>query len=180
MAIAIGKAIATSIIYRTSGRSLHGVLAIATPLAFSALQLLRRTAQILPSDFAGLGIVFYDSVAALPHLQLEVVGNEHFDLPVEGLAPICDVLARSARRSSPWHDGFHFVHAGSASLTHMCQFIAPPLPGVCDAVPRASGARHMTALLASKVSGILAIGLLTHEHAASIYEAGTLTLSETL
>jgi hypothetical protein len=90
------------------------------------------------------------------------------------------VLARTARLSSPWHDGFHFVHTGSPSLTHLCQFIAPPLPNPAAPPPRASGARHMTALLASKVVGIAAIGLLTHERAASIYEAGRLTLSETL
>jgi hypothetical protein len=148
--------------------------------AFSALQLLRRAAPRLANDFAGLGIVFYDSLAALPHLQLEVGGDERFELPVEGLDPICDVLARTSCRSSRWHDGFHFVRAGSASLTHLCQFIAPPLPNASDAAPRASGARHMTALLASKVAGIEAIGLLTHEGLAAIYEAGRLTLSETL
>jgi hypothetical protein len=148
--------------------------------AFSALQLLRNTAPRLASDFAGLGIVFYDSLAALPHLRLEVGGDERFDLPVFGLEPICEVFARTARQSSAWHDGFHFVCAGTTTLTHLCQFIAPPLPGVADAAPRASGARHMTALLASKVAGIAAIGLLTHERAASIYEAGRLTASETL
>ena len=149
--------------------------------AFSALQLLRNTAPRLASDFAGLGIVFYDSLAALPHLRLEVGGDERFDLPVFGLEPICEVFARTARQSSAWHDGFHFVCAGTTTLTHLCQFIAPPLPGgVTDAAPRASGARHMTALLASKVAGIAAIGLLTHEGAASIYEAGRLTASETL
>jgi hypothetical protein len=155
-------------------------LPLPSSQALSALQLLRQAAPRLAGDFAGLGIVFYDSLAALPHLQLEVSGDERFDLPVYGLDPICDVLARTARRSSRWHDGFHFVHAGSASLTHLCQFIAPPLPNASDAAPRASGARHMTALLASKVAGIAAIGLLTHEGAASIYEAGRLTLSESL
>lgn len=125
-------------------------------------------------------MVFYDSLAALRHLQLEVGGDEHFNLPIEGLEPICDVLALTARQSSPWHDGFHFVHIGSASLTHLCQFIAPPLPDPSAASPRASGARHMTALLASKVAGISAIGLLTDERAASIYEAGRLTFSGTL
>ena len=151
-----------------------------TPQAFSALHLLRHAAPKLPSDFAGLGIVFYDSLMALPHLQLEIVGDEHFDLPVQGLELICNVLARTARLSSPWHDGFHFVHAGSGSLTHLCQFIAPPLPNVSDVAPRARGARHMTALLASQVSGITSIGLLTHEYAASVYEAGRLTWSEIL
>jgi hypothetical protein len=153
---------------------------LRSPQAFSAIQLLRRAAPRLASDFAGLGIVFYDSLAALPHLQLEVSGNERFELPVEGIEPICDVLARTARRSSLWHDGFHFVHAGSASLTHLCQFIAPPLPDPPAGPPRASGARHMTALLSSNVAGITAIGLLTHEGAVSIYEAGRMTLSESL
>lgn len=148
--------------------------------SFSALHLLRHAAPKLPSDFVGLGIVLYDSLTALPHLQLEVEGDEHFDLPVQGAELISDVLARTARLSSPWHDGFHFVHAGSASLTHLCQFIAPPLPSMADAAPHASGARHMTALLASRVAGIVAIGLLTHEHAASIYEAGRLRWSEIL
>lgn len=151
-----------------------------SPQAFSALHLLRHVAPKLTSDFAGLGIVFYDSLMALPHLQLEVVSDERFDLPVQGADLICDVFARTARLSSPWHDGFHFVHAGSASLTHLCQFIAPPMPSVSDTLPRARGARHMTALLASQVAGIVAIGLLTHEHAASIYEAGLLTWSEIL
>lgn len=148
--------------------------------SFSALQLLRYAAPKLASDFAGLGIVFYDSLTALPYLQLEVSGGERFELPVAGLEPISELLARTARRSSLWHDGFHFLHEGSGSLTHLCQFIAPPLPMATDAIPRASGARHMTALLASNVAGIAAIGLLTNEGAASIYEAGRLTQSESL
>lgn len=155
-------------------------LLLQSSRVFGALQLLRHTCPSLASDFAGLGIVFYDSLVALPHLQLEVCGNEHFELPVVGMESISEVLVRTARRSSSWHDGFHFVHAASGSLTHLCQFIAPPLPGATDALPRASGARHMTALLASNVVGIVAIGLLTHEGAASIYEAGRLTLSESL
>lgn len=148
--------------------------------SFSADKLLRHAAPQLASDFAGLGVVFYDTLAALPHLQLEVGGDERFDLPVTGLEPISLLLARTARRSSPWHDGFHFVHVGSGALTHLCQFIAPPIPDPSEARPRAGGARHMTALLASNVPGIVAIGLLTHDRAASIYEAGVLTLSETL
>ena len=154
-------------------------LLLTSPQAFNAEQLVRHAAPKLAGDFAGLGVVFYDSLAELPHLQLEVVGDERFELPVLGLEAIGEVLARTARRSSPWHDGFHFVHAGSGALTHLCQFIAPPLPGAADASPRAGGARHMTALLASKVAGVVAIGLLTHERTASIYEAGRLTLSET-
>lgn len=148
--------------------------------AFSAQLLLQHAAPRLASDFAGLGVVFYETLAALPHLQLEVRGDQRFDLPVAGLEPISGLLARAARRSSPWHDGFHFVHVGSGALTHLSQFIAPPIPDPSEVRPRAGGARHMTALLASSVPGIVAIGLLTHDREASIYEAGSLTLSETL
>lgn len=140
--------------------------------------MLRHVAPKLSSDFAGLGIVFYESLKTLPYLQLEVLSDERFDLPVTEPELIWNVLARTARLSSPWHDGFHFMHAGSMSLTHLCQFIAPPLPSLSDAAPRASGARHMTALLASKVSGIAAIGLLNREHSATLYEGGLLTWSE--
>lgn len=92
-------------------------LPLTSHQTFSAVRLLRHAAPMLGSDFAGMGLVFYDSLAALPYLQLEVAGNERFERPVNGLGPIAKLLARTARRSSAWHDGFHFVHAGSGSLT---------------------------------------------------------------
>lgn len=131
-------------------------------------------------DFSGLGIVFYNSLSALPSLPLDVAGGEIVDLPICGLSAISDVLAQIAKKSSPWHDGFHFVQADSVCLTHLCQFVAPPLPDSGEALPPASGARHMTALLASRVSGIVMVGLLTQERVVSIYESGVLTVSKAL
>ena len=146
----------------------------------SVLRLLMLAATQLSDDFSGLGIVFYDSLAELPFLPLDVSGRENIDLPISGLDPVCDLLLRTARKTSKWHDGFHFVHAGSLSLTHLSQFIAPPLPGDGDELPRASGARHMTALLASRVSGIVTVGLLTQDQVVAIYESGKLTLHKSL
>lgn len=151
-----------------------------SPQALLTLQLLTLATPKLSDDFSGLGIVFYNSLAALPFLPLEITGSESFDLPVSDISVISDVLARTARRSSHWHDGFHFVQTGSVCLTHLCQFIAPPLPNTGDALPRASGARHMTALLASRVSGIVTVGLLTQDRVVSIYESGALTLNDAL
>lgn len=144
------------------------------------MQLLRQVAPRIGSDFAGLGIVFYDSLIALPHLPLEVGGEERFELPVTGYHAICELIVLTTRLSSQWHDGFHFIHADSGSLTHMCQFIAPPLPDTPATSVRASGARHMTALLASRVAGVAAIGLLTHERNVTIYEGGLCTVRATL
>lgn len=151
-----------------------------SPQAHAAFQLFTLAAPLLSDDFSGLGIVFYDSLAALPFLPLEVAGSERFNLPVCGINAVCDVLARATRRSSFWHDGFHFVQASSVCLTHLCQYIAPPLPNARDALPHASGARHMTALLTSQVNGIVLVGLLTQERVVSIYELGALTLNEPL
>jgi hypothetical protein len=121
-----------------------------------------------------------DSLRALPFLPLEVGGDEMFNLPVSGLDAVGEVLAHTAKRSTHWHDGFHLLQADPLRLTHLCQFISPPLPKAGDSVPRASGARHMTALLASRVAGIVAVAILTQERVASIYEAGTRTKSEPL
>jgi hypothetical protein len=151
-----------------------------SPQALNSLQLLRQVAPRIKNDFAGLGIVFYDSLTALPHLPLEVGGDERFELPVSGSDAICEVIVRTARLSSQWHDGFHFIHADSATLTHLCQFIAPPLPDMPATPVRASGARHMTALLASRVAGVAAIGLLTHERDVTVYEGGLCTVRATL
>ncbi|WP_421832453.1 hypothetical protein [Limnobacter sp.] len=143
-----------------------------------AHKLLTMTAPRLSDDFSGIGIVFYHSLASLSFLPLKVVEAQNWELPVAGLNEISDVLAKTARTSSSWHDGFHFVHANSVCLTHLCQFIAPPLPITSGTLPSASGARHMTALLASKVEGIVTVGLLTQERAVSIYRFGILTLNE--
>lgn len=153
---------------------------LLSPQVLITLQLLKLAAPKPSDDFSGLGIVFYDSLAALPFLPLEVAGSESFDLPVCGLGAISEVLTRTARPSSQWHDGFHFVQTGSVCLTHLCQFIAPPIPDTDNALPRASGARHMTALLASRVSGIVNVGLLTQEREVTIYESGALKFDEVL
>jgi hypothetical protein len=134
----------------------------------------------LSQEFPSVGIVFYESLDALQYLPLEVGEPNRFSLPISGATEICNALAETARRSSRWHDGFHLVHASSLKLTHLCQYIAPPLPSPEHGVPRASGARHMTALLASAVPGILAVGLLTQEGIASVYQSSVLELNEVL
>lgn len=162
------------------GEITYGFLIMHSSSTDSTLEILRHVAPQLSSDFTGFGIVFYDILTSLPYLQLAIVSDESFDLPVRGTELICEVLAQTSRLSSAWHDGFHFVDAGSRSLTHLCQYIAPPLPTLSNVVPLASGARHMTALLASRVVGISAVGLLTRDLNASIYESGQLIWNEVI
>ena len=64
--------------------------------AHTVLRLLTLTATQLSDDFSGLGIVFYDSLAELPFLPLDVSGGENIDLPVSGLDAGCDVVGSNS------------------------------------------------------------------------------------
>jgi hypothetical protein len=76
--------------------------------------------------------------------------------------------------SSKWHDGFHFVHSESGALTHMSQFIAPPVSVVStlSAAEWPTGARQAAAVMASKVAGVDCVGLVGLTGAISIYVRG--------
>lgn len=160
--------------YDTQGR--------ATPSsrARAALDLLKRVNCILTPDFSGLGIVIYESLAALPYLPLESGTDETLSLPVVGLDSVSVALARAASRSTRWHDGFHFLTADAQRLTHMSQFISPPLTAAARASATARGARQMTALLTSRVAGIHLTAVITQERFALLYEAGALRHRESL
>lgn len=78
-----------------------------------------------------------------------------------------------------WHDGFHLVNSEKMSLTHLSQYLSPSLPTNNEGLgaPRPTGARHMTALLASNLEGIDCVGLLTHGGEISIFERGVPVLT---
>lgn len=141
-----------------------------------AASLLRQVARQLPTDFTGLGVVFYEKLDALPFIGLEVSPSQQFLLPVNGLVGIASALALASSAKSGWHDGFHFVDVSTQQLTHLAQFISPPLPRTGEPAPKAAGARHMTAVLATRVKGIVGIGVLTQGHELAFFERGVQTL----
>lgn len=139
---------------------------------------MRMVAAKLPSDFSGLGVVFYRSLHALPHTPLTLPREEAPSLPVDGAAEVALSLARAGSKSSSHHDGFHFVHLVSLRLTHLSQYVSPPIPQRLASVPVGGGARHMTAILASQVEGITSVGLLTQRGQIALYEGGELIMNE--
>jgi hypothetical protein len=74
---------------------------------------------------------------------------------------VVDFLAEISRPDNDFHDGFH-VLSPAFEIQLVSQYFAPPvidtpvLPSV-----RRPGARYMTALLGSKVPGVLATGVAT-------------------
>lgn len=72
------------------------------------------------------------------------------------------------------HDGFHLIEAKSGDLTHIAQFVSPPLD-VALANPFAvwpQGARQMTALLISTLPQVETAAVISAEGYVHIYENG--------
>lgn len=124
-----------------------------------------------PTDFSGLGLVLYRPGHALPHASLREAVPAELEEAI-GANRIARVLSRLASVRSPWHDGFHFVDASDVRLTHVAQYISPPIPpriGLCSFM---GGARHMSAVLASRIDGVAMVGVLTSKGEISMYVDG--------
>lgn len=132
-----------------------------------------------PPAFSGLGVVFYQSLDSLPRLSLGGSETPLPQLPISGIGKIADTLAGISDYKSPWHDGFHLVDVSSWTLTQLSQFLSPPLPDHEReiGVPRPAGARHMTALLVSRIPGIVCVGLLTQAGEINLFENGIQTIN---
>lgn len=145
-----------------------------------ALGVLRAASAQLPGDFAGLGVIFYATLDELPFLGLDVPPVAEVSLPVLGEAAIAATLAQVSSVGSGWHDGFHFVDVKHEALSHLAQFVSPPLPLLPTTASAAAGARHMTAALASRVRGILGCGILTARSELSYFSDGRCVVHERL
>ncbi len=92
-----------------------------------------------------------------------------------GANQIATVLSRLASVRSRWHDGFHFIDASAVRLTHVAQYISPPIPPRLGPCSFMGGARHMSAILASRIDGIAMVGVLTSKGEISMYVDGERT-----
>ena len=65
------------------------------------------------------------------------------------------------------------IDVKSQSLTHLSQFLAPPLTGLAQ-LPEdlPGGARQMTALLTSLIPGIAYVGVLSMSNEVVVYKNG--------
>jgi hypothetical protein len=83
--------------------------------------------------------------------------TERLTLPEQGnVEQTARLLLSFADESSEFHDGFHLIDCDQLRLTHLCQFIAPPITkDLPIALPnRVGGARFMTAWLSSMLPSV--------------------------
>lgn len=135
--------------------------------------LLQQIKRLRSESFSGIGLVFYYHLEELPTVPLGRWNAMKPDLPIFGVESISRILAKVSDRASPWHDGFHMIDMQSQSLTHLSQFVAPPLNWLAQLPEdRPSGARQMTALLTSVIPGITYVGVLSMGGEVIVYENG--------
>lgn len=145
---------------------------IAQPSRDMARQLLEAIAGLRTPEFTGVGVVFYDDgLDGLPHLQLTSNG-EAPDLQQLPGADLAQALATISMNSNPLHDGFHFVDVRSWTLTHLSQFISPPIPPAAAGRFHGTGARLMAAVLASLLPGIQSVGLVSSAGQTHLFSGG--------
>lgn len=125
--------------------------------------------QNADNDFSGLGIIYYNDLSHLPYISLHD-DNYPVDLIPENLS---ETLLKVSKNSSIYHDGFHFININTLQITHISQFISPPLKSVenlniNEITP--CGAREMTAFLTSNIAGIFSVGLISANKTIKIFK----------
>lgn len=136
-----------------------------------ARQVLRTIADLRSQDFSGVGIVFYERLDDLPHLQL---GDGSEKVAFEQFADIdlTAILSNISVPSGPLHDGFHFVCVDNWRLTHVSQFISPLIPEGAAHRFRVGGARLMAAVLTSLLPGIACVGIVSQSGEIHLFRDG--------
>lgn len=148
-------------------------------LAQQVVQLLRAILASAGRDFTGIRLVIYRQPMQLPCRSLGDQALFEARLPVAGAAAegrrrLAQVLAGISRRGSRWHDGFHLIEASTFQLTHVCQFLSPPLDLLPEPAPGQEpvGARWQSTVATSRLPGVALTALISSRGEPFIFEQG--------
>lgn len=137
-------------------------------------QLLLMLAAQRSADFVGVGLIVYNTVEDLPVVPLGARLVADLSLPISGTMSVMRALTSLGTRGNSMHDGFHLIEAASGNLTHVAQFVSPPLDAAL-ANPLAfwpQGARQMTALLISTLPQVDLAAVVSADGNVHLYENG--------
>ncbi|EJB8496091.1 hypothetical protein VXG46_002057 [Acinetobacter baumannii] len=128
-------------------------------------------------SFSGLGIVFYENLDDLPFISLHKMS---LSLEMQSLNFI-KIMQEISKKTSIFHDGFHFFDINLCRITHISQYISPILSGVNEEkinniLP--CGAREMTAFLTSYIKGVYCVGLISVNKKIKIFKDGEIVYSK--
>lgn len=125
-------------------------------------------------DFSGLGLLFYRP-GFLPPTASLAPDVSSLDLPTKNFRQSAELLHQICRPVSPFHDGFHLVNADSLAITHVCQFLSPPVPDQSHPIANSQpiGARFMAAYLCSMLPSVAAAATLSKHTGGTLFIRGT-------
>ncbi|GAA2988473.1 hypothetical protein [Actinokineospora diospyrosa] len=137
-----------------------------------ALELAQAIVKQKTDQFSGIGLILYSPPLRLPTVRM--VENELVSISVRDSTESAELLTPLADKSSPFHDGFHLIRADCLELTHICQFVSPPIPeGVTSIITgTAVGARNMSALLTSLAPSIELAVAISQSGRIVVYKEG--------
>ncbi len=127
------------------------------------IRMLREINRKKIVNFAGLGIVLYDSEEfPLQHcasLRLSVNPPKNIDLNQPREA--AQFFSQTSKNCHNLHDGYHLFNK-EGKLTHVAQYFWPPI--VKNIKPNESyGTRHLSAKYGSCLRGVIAIGIINRD-----------------
>jgi hypothetical protein len=127
----------------------------------------------LADNSAGLGIIVYRPPLDLPVVPLNSADCGQVQLPT-GVERTAEFLVRLSHATDPMHDGFHLVDAERLVITHICQYVAPPIrqSGTLSMPTHPVGARYMTALLASALPSVVVAATLSSQRSVVAFRGG--------
>ncbi|MGB5886962.1 MAG: hypothetical protein WBG77_09555 [Acinetobacter venetianus] len=122
-------------------------------------------------DFSGLGIVYYYSLDNIPFIGLHKMSLSIDLQSVDFIKTMQEI----SRKTSDFHDGFHFFDISLSRITHISQYISPVLLKVNEVeIDKITpcGAREMTAFLTSYIEGVCCVGLVSINKKIKIFKNG--------
>ncbi len=136
------------------------------------IQILRECTERRTSDFAGVGVILYSSLEALPIFSLRDQEPEVIDS-----SPATTLALISSRKCS-FHDGFHLMNH-NLKLTHYSQYFSPPVvESVVIEKRNAVGGRYVAAAFGSTIKGVLLCGVVSTDLTLSVLQEGREVFSE--
>lgn len=137
--------------------------------------LLLNVRKMASKSFTGTGIVFYKNLDQLNYTSLS-----NYELKLQE-NNIDQFISEISLPQSGLHDGYHFLSLKNFNLTHVAQYISPPIEtNMSEFIQKIQpcGAREMSAMLTSLIPGIDSVGLISHNKIVKIYRKGELRFED--
>lgn len=118
-------------------------------------------------SFAGIGIIVCSTHENIPMVSMRLENDEILRILSE--KDLIKALKLLSNENSDFHDGFHVLNE-NFRLTKVAQFISPPVIEIN--ITEDHGSRFITALFTSKISGVIATGVIGKTYLPKVFING--------